>query len=273
MRPSFVNLPKPFIVTVVTDPDPDSCIATIRNAEYDGSQAFDLHLRSLEKQYHNEHDLEKIIKSTWRPTMMIYYREDGNWGARYSDDERAEAHLLSVKCGAAACDIMGDMFDPSPMEISYKPEIIEKQKRLIDKIHIMGGEVIMSSHTWVHMSTEQVVEHMKNLEARGADMVKVAAAVNSEEELIEAFQTTMTLKRELKVPFIHICMGQYGKMHRFVGPMLGSSLVFCVQNYTPKGHKEQPLVRAAKAVFENLDWRIAQTETNVGLLEKRKTDL
>ena len=90
-------------------------------------------------------------------------------------------------------------------------------------------------------------------------MVKVAAAVNSEEELLEAFETTVALKKELKVPFIHICMGQYGKLHRFVGPMLGSSLIFCVQQYTPKGHKEQPLVRSAKAVFDNLDWHVARS--------------
>lgn len=259
MRPSFVNLPKPFIVNVVTDEDPDSCIATIRNAEYDGAQAFDLHLRALGRQYHNKEDLTRIIKSTNKPTMMIYYRDDANWTTVHSDEERAETHILGVQCGASACDIMGDMFDPSPMEITYNPSAIDKQKRLIDRIHGLGGEVIMSSHTWVHMTTEQVVTQLKALESRGADMVKVAAAVNSEEELLEAFETTVALKKELKVPFIHICMGQYGKLHRFVGPMLGSSLIFCVQQYTPKGHKEQPLVRSAKAVFDNLDWHVARS--------------
>ena len=76
-------------------------------------------------------------------------------------------------------------------------------------------------------------------------------------------KTTISLKKELKLPFIHIVMGQYGKMHRFVGPMLGSSLVFCVESYTPTGHKEQPLVRSAKAVFDNLDWRIARDRTSM----------
>ena len=115
MRPSFVNLPKPFIVDVVTDTDPDSCIATIRNAEYDGAQAFDLHLRSLGLQYHNQHDLERIIKSTWRPTMTIFYRDDSIWKTGLTDEDRAQAHLLGLKAGSAACDIMGDMFDPSPI--------------------------------------------------------------------------------------------------------------------------------------------------------------
>ncbi len=259
MRPSFVNQPKPFIVSVITEPDPDSAIATIRNSEYDGAQAFDLHLRSLELQYHNITDLERIIKCTNKPVMTIYYRGDSKWTREVTDEERAEAHLLSLECGASACDIMGDMFDPSLMEISFKPDVIDRQKKFIDKIHKLGGEVIMSSHTWTHMSTDQVVEHLKALESRGADMVKVACSVNNEDELVEAFETTVALKRELKVPFIHICMGQFGKLHRFVGPMLGSSLIFCVQTYTQRGHKEQPLVRAAKAVFDNLDWHVARS--------------
>jgi 3-dehydroquinate dehydratase type I len=119
------------------------------------------------------------------------------------------------------------------------------------------------------MSTEQVVEHLKQLEARGADMVKVAAAANNEEDLLEAMRTTCALKRELKVPFIHILMGQYGKMHRFVGPMLGSSLIFTVQQYTARGHKEQPLVRAAKAVFDNLDWRISRSAQDLQVTEDK----
>lgn len=259
MKPSFANLPKPFIASVITESDPDSCIAAIRNSEYDGAHAFDLHLRSLEQQYHNTHDLGRIIKSTSRPMLMINYRSNEHWAGQASDEDRVESHLMAVKAGASACDIMGDMYDPSPLEISYKPEAIDKQKRLIDKIHKMGSEVLMSSHTWVSMNTEQTIEHMKALESRGADMVKIANAVDSEEELLEAFRTTVELKKELNVPFVHICMGEFGKIHRFVGPLLGSSLIFCVQQYTQRGHKEQPLVRAAKAVFDNLDWRVARS--------------
>lgn len=259
MRPSFAKLPKPFLVSVITDNDPDTALATIRNSEYDGAQAFDLHLRTLEYKYHNLKDLERIIKSTDRPILTINYREDPSKPGHANDDERVESHLLAVQAGVSACDLMGDLFDPNPMQITFKPEAVDKQKRLIDKIHGMGAEVVMSSHTWVHMKTEDTIEHLQNLADRGADMVKVATSVNSEEELIEALRTTVELKKALKVPFIHICMGQYGKIHRFVGPMLGSSLIFCVQSYTVNGHKEQPLLRSAKAVLDNMDWHIARS--------------
>ena len=262
MRPSFVKLPKPFLVDVITDTNPTDALATMRNAEYAGAQAFDLHLRALDAQYHNEKDLEGIIKATSRPVMLINYRGDVNFAGAASDEERMESNLKGVRAGASAVDIMGDFFDPQPLQIATDPVIVDKQKRLIEKVHSMGAEVIMSSHTFgVHMKPEQAAEHLSALAARGADMVKLAESLSSEEELLEAFNTTVLLKRELKVPFIHICMGQWGKLHRFVGPMLGSSLIFCVEQYTPKGHKEQPLLRAAKTVLDNLDWSVARSAT------------
>lgn len=262
MRPSFVNLPKPFIVDVITDTNPTDALATMRNAEYAGAQAFDLHLRSLDPEFHNEKDLESIIKATDKPVMLINYRGDANFKGAATDEERVESNLKGVRAGASAVDIMGDFYDPQPLQITRNPEIIDKQKKLIDQIHSLGAEVIMSSHTFgVHHKPEQAVEHLSALAARGADMVKLAETLSSEDELLEAFQTTVMLKRELKVPFIHICMGQWGKLHRFVGPMLGSSLIFCVEQYTAKGHKEQPLLRAAKTVFDNLDWAVARSAT------------
>ena len=262
MRPSFVNLPKPFLVDVITDTNPSDALVTLRNAEYAGAQAFDLHLSVLDPKYHNEKDLESIIKATSRPVMLINYRGSANLAGTASDEERMESNLKGIRAGASAVDIMGDFFDPQPLQVSHKPEIVDKQKRLIDQVHSMGAEVIMSSHTFnVHHKPEQAVEHLAALQERGADMVKLAETLNSEDDLLEAFQTTVMLKRELNVPFIHICMGQWGKLHRFVGPMLGSSLIFCVEQYTPNGHKEQPLLRAAKAVLSNLDWSVARSAT------------
>ena len=102
MRPSFVTLPKPFISCVLTDTDPDSMIATIRNGENDGAHAFDLHLRSLELQYHNKNDLERIIKSTYCPTLMVNYRSTDQWRGQANDEQRIESLLVAVEAGASA---------------------------------------------------------------------------------------------------------------------------------------------------------------------------
>ena len=45
-------------------------------------------------------------------------------------------------------------------------------------------------------------------------MIKIVVSSQSEEEMYEAFRITTLMKRELKVPFLHICGGQSGKLHR-----------------------------------------------------------
>ena len=154
-------------------------------------------------------------------------------------------------------DVMGDLYDPSPMEITHNPVAIDKQKRLIDKIHAKGANVVISSHMpSLSRTTEQVVEHMLEVESRGPDVVKIVTGVNTEEELAEAFRTTMALKRELKVPFIHLCNGKFSRPHRFMGPVLGVSIFFAVPRYEPRYGMHQPTIRAMKAVLDNIHWNI-----------------
>jgi 3-dehydroquinate dehydratase type I len=155
-------------------------------------------------------------------------------------------------------DMMGDMFDPSPFELTKDKNAILKQQQTIEKVHELGGEVLISSHTWVYMTTDEVLRHTKELEERGADFVKIAMCVNSKEEAVDAIKTTFVVSEALKIPFLHICMGQYGKLHRAISPLFGSCFALCVQQYTEAGHKEKPLLRAEKAVFDNVDYMMAR---------------
>jgi 3-dehydroquinate dehydratase type I len=165
-----------------------------------------------------------------------------------------------VESGASMCDIMSDIFDPSPRQLTKKQRAIDKQKKLIDQIHSMGAEVLMSSHTGDFLTAEETIEHAKAMENRGADMIKIVVKGTSEAEMQEAFQITSLLKKELKVPFLHICAGQYGKIHRAMAPLFGSALVLCVQSYTAGSYHEQVLLRAIKAVYDNLDRTVGRNE-------------
>ena len=81
------------------------------------------------------------------------------------------------------------------------------------------------------------------------------------EELLEVNRTTVELKKQMKVPFFHCCMGQYGKLHRVYSGLMGSKIVLCVQNYNANSNpKEQPLLRSTKTVIENLDFTIARDD-------------
>lgn len=270
MRPSFAKLPQPFIVGVVREADPDSAIATMKNSEYDGAQAFSFHLSRLDSRYHNYQDLRRIMTSTTRPVLVLNYRNNGT----ISDEERVKTQLVAIEAGAAAVDIPADTFDPhhadwngntvanpldtTPKELTMLPEAIEKQKKLIEQVHAMGAEVLLSSHTRIVMTAEQVVAHAKEMEARGPDAVKIVNACLNEDQLIEAFKSTVALKREMKVPFQFQCHGENGKLTRVVGPMLGSMLVFCNQRYNPNTLLEQPPIHSMRSVFQNVDWKIAK---------------
>jgi hypothetical protein len=274
MRPSFAKLPQPFIVNVIREKEPESAIATIKNAEYDGAQAHDLHLSSLGSSYHNYKDFRRIIASTSKPVLVLHYRHTND----IPDEERVKLQLMAIEAGAAGIDIPADVFDPHhasfanapegtvqphggkevPKELSKDPAVIEKQMQLIEKVHAMGAEVLLSSHTRVVMSCEQVVAHALEMQSRGADMVKIVSVCQNEDQLIEAFRSIVALKRVMKVPFQYQCHGEHGKLTRVVGPMLGSMLVFCNQRFAAHTFNEQPLVHAMRSVFQNIDWRIAK---------------
>jgi 3-dehydroquinate dehydratase len=257
MKPTFLNRGgKPLLVSVICDRRPDECIASIRNSIFDGADGFLLQLETLDPANLNVPDLRRILDYACdKPVLTTNYRH-----GKLTDEDLVEQALTGLEAGVTMLDIPGDTYDPSPMQLSQQPEAVDHQKRLVDRVHSLGGEVLMSSHTWVAMTCEHAVEHAQALAARGADMVKIAMAAHSEDDALEAIKTTALLKRELTVPYLYVCMGQYGKLQRAIGPMLGSAMALCVPTYVAYSHREQPLLRATKAVLDNLDWAIARNE-------------
>lgn len=260
-RPSFVQLPAPVLSAVITEATPGESIRTIRTAEFEGAQAFLYDLRKLERQYHTEEHLASIFRATDRPVMVYYYRRPMRGFEAVSDEIRAETFLTSVAAGASAVDVMADLFDPNEIELTRDPAAIERQQALMSDIRRLGGEVMLSSHTLVAMSTAEVLSHAQELAARGPDMVKIVPRVPTEEDLLEAMRTTVALRRALTIPFIHIVMGEYNRIHRIVGPTLGSAVCFCTPYFNEDATLEQPLLRSTKQVFDNFVWQTPRTVT------------
>lgn len=254
-RPLFSQQKLPLLVASLSDPTPAQTICTIRNAIYDGAEAFMLHLEVMKQAHLCESDLKPIFNCAGdKPVFTMNYRRDSVKPDRQLIDEQ----LLAVRAGASMIDMMGDMFDPSPKELTGDSRAIDQQRKVIEQVHAMGGEVLMSSHVWAYMDVEQTLSHAKALESRGADFVKIAMCVHSEAEMLEALRATVLVKNALRVPFLHICMGQWGKLLRAVSPMFGSCFALSVQSYTEAGHKEKPLLRAQKAVMDHVDWMRAR---------------
>jgi 3-dehydroquinate dehydratase len=234
---------------------PQELIAESKNSEFDGANGIAADLSDLKPEFRNRESLKAVIDSVSLPFMFFFYRND-KWNKNTDDDSRQEFLLAAADAGAAMIDVMGDLYDPSPMEITHNKSAIDKQKALIDKIHAKGAGVVISSHMSCSRTAEQVAEHLRELESRGPDVVKIVTTVNTADELAEAFRTTMTLKRELKTPFIHLCNGKFSRPHRFLCPALGVSILFAVHRYEPRYGMPQPTIKAMRAVLDNLHWNI-----------------
>ena len=274
VRKKFTELPQPFIVGVINEPDPENCIKTIKMSEYDGANAFDLYLHSLEKKYRNKEDLKAIISSTTCPVLTLNYRWNFKGLIDITDEERVKEHILALEAGSAGMDIEADLFDvvPGPLpwtkeafeystndsslprELSFDKKAVDRQKKLFKEVQQAGGEVLLSAHTRVPLTAEKILKIGKELESRGANMTKIVAVCRHVEDVLENIKGCIALKKELKIPFQLQGHGEHAKVLRVINPMLGAMLVFCHQTFKPGGFHDQPLIRAMKAIFDNTAW-------------------
>ena len=52
---------------------------------------------------------------------------------------------------------------------------------------------------------------------------------------LEAFRTTVLLKKSLKVPFVHLCNGKFARIQRYMAPVLGATLTFGFREFWVNG--------------------------------------
>lgn len=254
MKATFLNHPKPLLTNMVQADNPDDGIITVRNAVFDGCDAFGLQLCRLNPVFRTKEIYQSIFEFMEdKPIYITNYRQGYNEGV--SDEALAEGLIAAIRAGATMADVMGDMFDPSPFEMTQNKSAIDRQKKLIEKIHSIGGEVLISSHISNFLPAEKVLEIATQQQKRGADIVKIVTAANSQEEELENLRITTLLKKELRVPFLFLSTGSHYKLHRMIGPMLGSVMYLCVQRHDALSTKSQPVLRSVREVLGNFDYK------------------
>jgi len=254
MKPTFLNQTRPLITAIINrDAEPRDISYEMKNAIYDGADAIGVQLCKLKPENRTEEQLRSIFAGTGqKPIYITNYRMAKN--ADISYEECMEGLITGLKCGATLADIMGDAFDKSEMELTKNQSAIDKQMKVIDEIHNMGKEVLMSSHILKFTPAEKVLEVALEHQRRGADISKIVTFANSEEEEMENLRITTLLKKELDIPFLFLSAGPYSKIHRMIGPMLGCVTYLAVQQHGPGSMHTQPTVKAAKAVRDNFDY-------------------
>ncbi len=252
-HPTFLRHSEPLLCCMIQARTPERALSTIRRAIDEGCTAFGFQQCQLEPQYRDEATIRSIFEAMEsRPVYVTNYR--GGLNAGQSDEEVSEGLVTLAKYGATLCDVMGDMFCRHPQELTDDADAIDKQRRLIDRIHQAGGEVLMSSHVLKYTPAEEVLRIALEQQKRGADIVKIVTAANSEAEQLENLRITSLLKETLDVPFLFLSGGTHYALHRMIGPMLGCVMYLCVQEYDELATKSQPLLADVRAVREHFPY-------------------
>ena len=252
-KPTFLGQNKPLLCCMVITETADQAIITARNAAFEGADAYGYQICRMDPTQRSEKEIKRVLRYMGnRPVYMTNYRHGFNKDK--SDEQLGDELVDLAKWGATLCDVMGDYYHREENELTMDAAAIDKQRRLIDRIHEAGGEVLMSSHVLKYTPAEEVLRIAFEQQKRGADVVKIVTAGNSAEEEMENLRITTLLKKELDIPFLFLSGGTHCRFHRMIGPALGCVMGLCVQQYDARSSKDQPLLRAARAVLDNFDY-------------------
>lgn len=262
------QLNAPALAGVIREETAIKAIAEIKNCLYDGADMIDLHMSCLQDT--SVETLRQIIASSKLPVLALNYNTKyNNATANLTEEERVESFLRAVEAGAAGVDIQGYTYHlPSktafcgedkysftkgnPREVVTDEKVIEKQKELIQRVHGMGAEVLLSCHPLIPMTSEQVVELALFLEKRNPDIIKIVTLANTDEDMIESIKTMLALKREVKTPVSYHAAGAKGKLSRILNPALGGQIAFCVDRYSESSTMEQLDLKSSKLILDNI---------------------
>ena len=252
-RPTFLGHSEPLCCCMSQARTPERALSLIRRGLDGGCTAFGFQQCQLEMQYRDETTIRSLFEAMeGRPVYVTNYR--GGRNAGQTDEEVSEGLITLAKYGATLCDVMGDMFCRHPQEMTDDPAAIEKQLRLIDRIHEAGGEVLMSSHVMKYTPAEEVLRIALEQQKRGADVVKIVTAADSEAQQLENLRITSLLKEALDVPYLFLSGGSHYALHRMIGPMLGCIMYLCVTEYDELATKSQPLLADVRAVRQHFPY-------------------
>ncbi len=254
MKASFLNSEKPLLCAMVQCATVEECICKIQASLAEGATAFGIQLCKINKELRTKENLTKIFEACeGLPIYVTSYRHSENEG--YTDEECAEVLLLALECGATILDVMGDMFDRgAKYELTEDPEAVKKQKALIEKIHALGGEVLMSSHTGNNLAVKESLRIAACHEERGADVIKIVNKTDSLDDLPKTFETILELNKAVTKKFLYLEGGPTQKMVRNLGPQLGVCMYLTCQHYGPVDTTAQPKLTRLKKVIEGLDY-------------------
>ena len=217
----------------------------------EGAEAFGMQFEQLLPEYKTDEILKGLFEyAKDLPVYFTNYRFGTNEGK--SDEVLANELVHLAELGGSLADMMGDYFDKVEGELTMKPEAIEKQKTLINKLHEKGAKVLMSSHVLKFTPAERVLEIAFEHQRRGADISKIVTFANNTAQEMENLRIVTLLKERLDIPFLFLAGGECRILRR-IGGELGCCTYLCVHEYDELATNTQPLLKNLKAIRDNLE--------------------
>lgn len=243
---SFFNNDKATLTVMVQANNPARIKELMDKAIPEGAEAFGIQFEQMLPEYRTPEVYRELFGyAKGRPSYVTNYRGSQNDGK--SDDELGDELVELAECGADLCDIMGDYFDRQPDEVAVDKNAINKQIRLINRIHEKGAKVLMSSHVMKYTPAERALEIALEHQRRGADIAKIVVGADSMEQQLENLKIINMLKQKLDIPFLFLSAGECRILRR-IGGEIGSCMYLCVYEHDSFATSTQPLLSDVKLI-------------------------
>ena len=251
MRQSFFKREKALLTVMIQADNPKRIKELIDKSVPQGADAFGMQFERMKSEYKTEKIYRDLFTYTKdKPVYITNYRLGENEGK--TDETLADEILKLAEYGADLCDVMGDLFDRQPDELAVNEKAIEKQTKLIEKIHKKGSKVLMSSHIYKYTPAKRVLEIALEHQRRGADIAKIVTGADTMAEQLENLKIINMLKEKLDIPFLFLCVGSCEILRRISGE-LGNCMYLCVCEYDDFATAVQPLLQNLKTIRDNMD--------------------
>ena len=151
--------------------------------------------------------------------VILTCRGDWEGGFKKVSDE--------AKFGIYAAAVQEGLVDFIDVELIYGEE---KIKKVLATLEGTQTSLIVSFHDFKKTpSRDELVSILKQQIAAGAQVAKLAAMPQKEEDVLNVLSATLEVRRQFPcIPIITMSMGPIGAVTRLVGGLFGSDLTFAV---------------------------------------------
>lgn len=247
----LTDLPRPFVVGVITESTCAAAAAVMREGSADGTDAHELNLPALAGE--DVAHVAGLVRGSAGPVyttcrrraFMAVYGIPPDELPDWSDDERMDRQLAMADHGSTAIDIELDTFDPVPKpaaELTWSDRAVRRQRAVAVEAKRMGAEALFSCHAGRPQTAAALQTIARAAIDRGADLVKIVAPCPDAASLLAIRKASIALATSTSVPVTIIGSGAAGLASRGVGGVPGAGWVIGRMRSGSHAFREQPLV-------------------------------